>query len=98
MKDKKSDEQTEPTPDSENNIPSCKFIFTDVFVDSLCYSILIFVFLFSSNMKNDSQKLLNELEKLKPEGYELPSWSHLAPSLLYLGFLFMVNKLIYIIF
>jgi len=86
--------------DTGLSIPKSRFVFTDIFVDSISYSVLIFVFLFSSYMNYDAFEMQRKLslEPEKPDDYLLPTWNDLIPSIYCLGGIFIVNKLFFVIF
>ncbi len=80
-------------------VPVSRFIFANIFIDSVCYTGLIFIILFSYTMWLDTANLHVEvLQKYKPKDYVIPKASDLYPAFLYLVILYLLNKFCFYIF
>lgn len=78
--------------------PKSKFIFADIFMDSISYSALIFLFLFAPLMHESVQKIRSDVFPYKPANYKFPEYVDLLPGLYYLPIILFLNKAYYIVF
>jgi len=100
-KNKEVNSYQDTTKDKElSNYNKSRFVFTDIYIDLICYIVIICIFLFSYQMFFDSQTMKENLEKEdgKPINYDLPCWVDLAPSLYFLGVIYVLNKIFYFVF